>query len=162
MALLVGALLWSCEPPDRDAPGGTTPGGAHETDATADGPWLVTHVIDGDTIDVSGPDGLVERVRVIGIDAPERDQCGYAPATAAMRRLVDGRQVVLVAGARDDRDRYGRLLRYVEVDGVDAGLELIRGGLAVARYDSRDGHGRHTREDMYVTADAASAPAGGC
>ena len=120
--------------------------------------WTVEWVIDGDTVDVRGPDGTEERVRVIGIDAPERAQCGYVEAADAMAELAEGREIDLVPGARDDRDRYDRLLRYVDVDGTDAGLHLIEQGLAIARYDSRDGHGRHDREDAYVAADAASLP----
>jgi endonuclease YncB( thermonuclease family) len=114
---------------------------------------LVTQVIDGDTIDVA--DG--SRVRLIGIDTPERGQCGYQQATAQLERLVLGKQVALVVGARDGTDRYGRLLRYVDVDGLDANLEMILGGHAIARYDSRDGYGRHEREDIYVYADNATA-----
>jgi hypothetical protein len=44
----------------------------------------------------------------------------------------------------------------VDVDGIDAGLALIEEGLAVARYDSRDGYGAHPREDTYVEVDAAT------
>jgi endonuclease YncB( thermonuclease family) len=109
----------------------------------------VTHVVDGDTVDVEG----VGRVRVIGIDTPERGACGYESATQAMTVLVLGRQVSLVAGATEDADRYGRLLRYVDVGSQDAGLSLIEDGWAIARYDSRDGYGRHPREDAYVSAD---------
>lgn len=116
------------------------------------GAVAVTSVIDGDTIDVAGG----ERVRLIGIDSPERGACGYAEASAALRSLIGRRPVVLVPGARDDRDRYGRLLRYVEVDGVDANLEMLRRGHAIARYDSRDGYGRHAREDAYVAASNAA------
>jgi len=118
----------------------------------------VVDVIDGDTVDVTGG----ERVRLIGIDAPERGECGFGEATAALRSLVEGKVVRLVPGARDDRDRYGRLLRYVEVDGLDANLEMIRRGLATARYDSRDGYGSHPRERDYVAADAASPSAPTC
>ncbi len=39
---------------------------------------------------------------------------------------------------------------------IDSGLALIEQGHAIARYDSRDGYGRHDREDAYVGADAAS------
>jgi micrococcal nuclease len=117
----------------------------------------VTNVVDGDTIDVAG----AGRVRVIGIDTPERGACGYESATLAMAALVDGREVTLVPGAVDDADRYGRLLRYVDVGDVDAGLSLIEDGWAIARYDSRDGYGRHPREDEYVAADLAS-PDRGC
>lgn len=141
---VLAALTLGCLPPTS-------------TPSSEDG-WTVEWVIDGDTVDVRGPDGTEERVRVIGIDTPERDECGYAEAADAMAELVEGREVDLVPGARDDRDRYDRLLRYLDVDGADAGLHLIEQGLAIARYDSRDGHGRHDREDDYIAADAASQP----
>jgi hypothetical protein len=60
----------------------------------------------------------------------------------------------------EDRDGYGRLLRYVDTDGLDAGLQLIREGLAIARYDSRDGYGFHPRERAYLAADRGTRPAG--
>ena len=55
-----------------------------------------------------------------------------------------------------DRDKYGRLIRYVDVGEQDAGMGQIMGGFARARYDSRDGYGRHPRQDDYVAADAAT------
>ncbi len=113
-------------------------------------------MIDGDTVDVVSAGGRQERIRVIGIDTPERGECGFSEAADALGRIVLGQAVTLVSGARDDRDRYGRLLRYLDVGGRDAVLELIRAGHAIARYDSRDGYGRHPREDAYVAADAAS------
>jgi hypothetical protein len=39
---------------------------------------------------------------------------------------------------------------------MDAGLRQIKTGLAVARYDSRDGYGLHPREPQYVAADHGS------
>lgn len=128
-------------------------------DAGADGgtageQGVVVGVVDGDTVDVAG----VGRVRVIGIDTPERGECGFDEASDAVSTLVLGETVTLVPGAADDTDRYGRLLRYVEVDETDVGLELLEAGLAQARYDSRDGYGEHPREDAYVQADARSEP----
>jgi endonuclease YncB( thermonuclease family) len=117
---------------------------------------IVTYVVDGDTVDVEG----VGRIRVIGIDTPERGACGFESATQAMSVLVLGREVSLVPGAVDDADRYGRLLRYVDVGSADAGLSLVSDGWAIARYDSRDGYGRHPREDAYVSADEASEDLG--
>ena len=116
---------------------------------------MVVAVVDGDTVDLDNG----ERVRLVGIDAPEVGALGYAEATAALSAMVLNRPVVLTPGAVDDRDSYGRLLRYVDVDGGDTGLALISAGLAVARYDSRDGYGAHPRESSYVVSDAASAPA---
>jgi endonuclease YncB( thermonuclease family) len=115
--------------------------------------WLVVEVIDGDTVDL----GNGERVRLVGIDTPERGECGYEKAADALSALVLGRQVDLVR-SDEDRDQYDRLLRYVDVEGVDAGLALVRRGLAVARYDSRDGYGFHPREPKYVGADRSSKP----
>jgi micrococcal nuclease len=47
--------------------------------------------------------------------------------------ILGKRTVTLVQdSAQPARDRYGRLLKYVEIDGVDVGAELIRRGLAVA------------------------------
>lgn len=51
--------------------------------------------------------------------------------------------------------------RYVEVGGADAGLKLIADGWAIA-HDSRDGYGRHPREDAYVAADLGSPDLGCC
>lgn len=110
--------------------------------------FLVTRVVDGDTLEL----GNGETVRLVGIDTPELGQCGYDRATAALASLVSGRQVRL-GRSDEDRDRYGRLLRYVDVAGVDVGLRQIRSGLAIARYDSRDGYGFHPREPRYIAAD---------
>ena len=120
--------------------------------------WTVTKVVDGDTIWVSRS-GASRKIRFIGIDTPETAQCGFTEARNALRGIIGGQRVTLTAGARDDVDRYGRLLRYVDVNGVDAGLRLVKQGYAVARYDSRDGYGSHTREAAYVRADAASPKA---
>jgi micrococcal nuclease len=146
-------------PPDPGTPQPPAPRAPHDEqdDPSLEpaGGWRVIDVIDGDTVDVRGPDGTVERIRVIGIDTPERGECGYGEAAIALADLVRGRDLTLVPGARDDSDRYGRLLRYLDVDGTDAGLELLHQGLAIARYDSRDGYGGHPRERAYVAADAA-------
>jgi endonuclease YncB( thermonuclease family) len=133
--------------------GTSTPGpGTPDQGATG----IVSHVVDGDTVDVDG----VGRIRVIGIDTPERGACGYESATQAMSVLVLGRQLTLVPGATEDADRYGRLLRYVDVGSRDAGLTLIEDGWAIARYDSRDGYGGHPREEAYVSADTSSRDLG--
>lgn len=118
--------------------------------------WTVTNIVDGDTVDVMAADGTSERIRLIGIDTPERGECGFSEASDELAILILHEKVDLVAGARDDRDRYDRLLRYIDVGGLDAGLVLIAEGLAIARYDARDGYGRHPRQDEYVAADAAT------
>jgi endonuclease YncB( thermonuclease family) len=110
--------------------------------------YLVSSVIDGDTLDLANG----ERVRLVGIDTPEIGECGYEKARARLVALVGGARVSL-GESDEDRDQYGRLLRYVDAGPVDAGLKLLQGGLAIARYDSRDGYGFHPREPEYVRAD---------
>jgi micrococcal nuclease len=96
----------------------------------------VLRVVDGDTILVA-VGGRQERVRYIGVDTPETVkphtpvQCFGKRASAANHRLVDGREVRLVADA-EARDRYGRLLAYVyrAGDGMFVNEALVRGGYA--------------------------------
>jgi endonuclease YncB( thermonuclease family) len=92
----------------------------------------VTRVIDGDTVVVRLANGRSEHVRVIGIDTPEVGTCMASEATAATRRLADGKHVTLIGdGTQDTRDRYGRLLAYVWLPGgKDLGFQLVAGGYA--------------------------------
>lgn len=98
---------------------------------------MVVRVVDGDTLDVVLPGGGEERVRILGINSPERGECLADGATAALQELVGGGQVDLVSD-RSDRDRYGRLLRYVETDDGDVGAALVRDGFAVVRVSEPD------------------------
>lgn len=105
----------------------------------------VIRVADGDTLTVriAGKD---ERVRLLGIDAPERAkdgqpaECGAAAARAELRRLVGSSPVIITADpVSDDRDRYDRLLAYVMTeDGADVGLDHIEGGFAAAWHPSSE------------------------
>jgi micrococcal nuclease len=124
---------------------------------------VVTEVVDGDTIEVV-VNGVTERVRLIGIDAPEVGQCGYEEATDLLDLLIGDDPVTLSGG--DAVDRYGRLLRFVSVaqpigevygaDTYDAGVALIANGYAIARYDSSDGYGAHSAEVLYHDTDVDS------
>ena len=100
--------------------------------------------------------GSEEKVRLIGIDTPETGQCGFEAAKEQLEQLVLNQEVSLVVGTPDNRDRYERLLRYVDINGLDAGLELIKQGLAIHRYDSTDNYAKHAREAAYVNADDLS------
>lgn len=92
-------------------------------------PAQLVGVTDGDTIDVT-IDGRPDTVRYIGIDTPERDQPGYKAASDANRTLLGAGALYLVADT-SDRDRYGRLLRYVYLpDGRMVNRELVAQGWA--------------------------------
>ncbi len=95
-------------------------------------------------------------MRVIGIDTPERGECGFDMATQNAASIVPvGSSVTLTAvPTMDDKDKYDRLLRYVTAsNGTDLGLNQIQQAVADARYDSRDGYGAHPQEGAYVAAD---------
>ncbi len=53
--------------------------------------YTVVDVVDGDTVDLDNG----ERVRLVGIEAPEGGSCGSGEAISAMRNGVLGRQVIL-------------------------------------------------------------------
>ena len=89
----------------------------------------VANIVDGDTIDVL-IDGQEFRLRYIGMDTPERGELGFAEATAANVALVSGKTVILEKDV-SDTDRFGRLLRYVYVDGEMVNMTLVEEGYAV-------------------------------
>ncbi len=91
----------------------------------------VTRVVDGDTL-IARVGRTSERVRLIGIDAPEVGACYSAKATARARGLSLNRRVRLIGDrSQARRDRYGRLLAYVQLpSGRDLRQELIGGGFA--------------------------------
>lgn len=101
--------------------------------------FKVVQVRDGDTIVVS-MNGRNENVRLLGIDTPEMNYKkgepdeGALAATLFTREQVEGGSVALTADAlNQDRDHYGRLLRYVHLEGGDLlNLELIRNGYGFA------------------------------
>jgi len=96
----------------------------------------VTRVVDGDTIEVLMA-GITYRIRYIGIDTPETVdprrpvQCYGREASARNRELVEGKTVELEKDV-SETDEFGRLLRYVWVDGEMVNATLVREGYAVA------------------------------
>lgn len=107
--------------------------------AAQPGTYKVTEVMDGDTIKVELA-GYRDTVRLIGVDTPETKdprkpvQCFGVKASEKTAEWVLGRQVRLEADPADsDRDKYGRLLRYVYLeDGRLLNAELIKEGYGFA------------------------------
>jgi endonuclease YncB( thermonuclease family) len=86
----------------------------------------VSSIIDGDTILLANGD----KVRLIGVDAPEKNQPYFKEVIIELEKLK-GKQVKLVRD-KTNKDRYGRLLRYVFLGDYFVNLELLRNGLAYA------------------------------
>ena len=112
-------------------------------DAIGDGLAVVTHVVDGDTIDVE-IGGRSERVRLIGIDTPETRkpntpiECWGPEASAFTQSLLPEGTEVRIERDVVGRDDYGRLLGYVHLvdaagtDGMGTfvNMQIIEQGLA--------------------------------
>jgi micrococcal nuclease len=114
------------------------------------GRFPVVRVVDGDTLHlgVADADGATTRVRLVGIDAPEmgggdRERMYFAEeATAFVERLALDRQVTVYLDEQaGSRDRYGRLLAYIQLsDGGFLNEELLSEGFAYAHLRFRHGY----------------------
>ncbi len=130
--------------------------------------FMVTHVIDGDTIRVDAPDAAQRstRIRLWGIDTPEiehrdppRAAEPYADQAHDMtRRLTEGKTVKLFLETHRLRGTYGRVLAYVELpDGTLLNERLLLAGLA--RADPRWSH-RHMQRFKLMEQSAREAGVG--
>lgn len=109
--------------------------------------FTVVNVVDGDTLDIDIPDGQSEytRIRLLGIDAPEKTTASGGmyfaeEATAYARELALGKTVgIYLDREHETRGKYGRLLAYVKLsDGGFLNEILLSEGFAYA--DLRFGH----------------------
>ena len=87
----------------------------------------VVGVSDGDTVTVLTAENRQFKIRLSGIDAPEKKQPFGTHAKETLARQLFG-QAVVVEWSKTDR--YGRIVGKIEVDGVDANLEQVREGSA--------------------------------
>ncbi len=90
---------------------------------------LVIRVIDGDTFEIE----TGEKVRLIGINAPEISDIFGVESKEYLTKLIEGKDVDLVSDNLSSKtDRYNRLLRYVILNGEDINYKLILDGYAFA------------------------------
>jgi len=87
----------------------------------------VVGIADGDTLTLLDEGQTQHRVRLAGIDAPEKRQAFGTRAQQALANAVFRRRVTVVW---HKRDRYGRLVAKVVSEGHDVGLALVSAGLA--------------------------------
>ena len=113
---------------------------------------VVARVIDGDTIELLGG----QRVRLVQIDTPEKNEECYGDAASAVTRrlLPPGTRVRIERDpGLDQVDRYQRQLAYVWKGKVDVNVTLVREGAAgVWFYGGR--RGRHASELLQATEQA--------
>jgi micrococcal nuclease len=92
------------------------------------GSKFVTKIIDGDTVIIEG-----NSVRLLGIDSDERGYPCYSEAKERIEEIILNKEVEIESDG-EDKDQYGRYLRYIFLDGKNINLQLVKEGLAVARF----------------------------
>jgi endonuclease YncB( thermonuclease family) len=104
---------------------------------TISGPATIT---DGDTIRIRN-----NRIRLWGIDAPERTQAYGPDATDYLQRLTQGKEI---SCTKQDTDKYGRVVAKCFTGDHDLGRDMIAAGLAIDY--TRYSHGYY--KDVETTA----------
>jgi endonuclease YncB( thermonuclease family) len=87
----------------------------------------VVGVSDGDTVTVLDASNKQWKIRLMGIDAPEKKQAFGQKSKANLSDLVFNKQVTV---EYSKKDKYGRTVGKILIDGVDANLEQVKAGLA--------------------------------
>ncbi|MBI3623768.1 thermonuclease family protein [Candidatus Pacearchaeota archaeon] len=85
---------------------------------------VVERAVDGDTVKVNG-----SSIRLLGINTPEKGEAYYQEAKEFTANITEGQLVKLVSG-KQDKDLYGRKLRYLFLNGENVNLKLVQEGLA--------------------------------
>jgi micrococcal nuclease len=146
LALVLGLALLTRGPQRDDGAGGlppVLPGSPAAGPAKLEANATVTEVVDGDTVvvDIDGPGGDDERLRLIGIDTPESvatdrpNECFGKEASAQTAALLPVGTPVRIERDVEPRDRYDRLLGYVyrASDGLFVNEDLVTQGFAEAK-----------------------------
>ena len=87
----------------------------------------VVRIADGDTVTVLDASKTQWKIRLMGIDAPEKKQAFGNKSKQHLSDLVFNKQVTV---EYSKQDRYGRTVGKIFVDGIDANLEQVKAGLA--------------------------------
>jgi endonuclease YncB( thermonuclease family) len=87
----------------------------------------VVKIADGDTLTILDPSKHQHKIRLSGIDAPERKQAHYETSRQSLAKLAFDKAVIV---EWHKRDVYGRLVGKVQADRQDVGLAQLRAGQA--------------------------------
>ena len=94
----------------------------------------VKNVVDGDTVDVSFDICGIQRIRLVGVDTPERGEEGYEEAKEFVNRTCLGGEVKFDVDDKEQYDPYYRILAVVYVNDTNLNEKLIREGYAEIMY----------------------------
>tara|TARA_Y100000310_G_scaffold344677_2_gene458730 strand:- start:2314 stop:2754 length:441 start_codon:yes stop_codon:yes gene_type:complete len=90
-----------------------------------DGPFVVIHITDGDTLEINTGD----KIRLSGIDAPEKGECHFQESKERLKELVLEKEIYLEHDY-SNKGKYGRLLRYVHSNKREINSIMISEGKA--------------------------------
>ena len=116
----------------------------------------VIRVSDGDTIVVLTQDKEQIKVRLNGIDAPEKKQPFGKQSTKSLANLVAGKTVEI---KKEGNDRYGRTIGTVLLDGLDVNKEMVANGYAWAfrkyskKYAPDESNAKHEKLGLWAEED---------
>ncbi len=116
----------------------------------------VIGITDGDTIRVLDPTNQDHKIRLQGIDAPERGQAFGTKSRQNLSDLVFDKQITI---EYSKRDRYGRLVGRVLLNGRDICLEQIKAGMAW-HYKHYQGEQSPDDRKLYANAEEQARAAG--
>jgi micrococcal nuclease len=146
-ALLAALMAAACAAEDG-GPEVTAPQATNATStaaATAGGlEATVLQVYDGDSLLVS-LEGTEEEVRLLGVNAPEQDECFANQAREALSGLLASGPLRL--DLQEERDQFGRLLAYAYAGDTSLNLALVEGGFALALQDDDPQQAEFLRAD---------------
>jgi endonuclease YncB( thermonuclease family) len=108
----------------------------------------VVRVTDGDTIVVLDPTNTQHKIRLQGIDAPERGQAFGTKSKDHLASLIAGGAVTV---DYSKRDRYKRIVGKVLLDGDDMNLEQVKSGMA---WHYKKYQGEQSSDDRIAYSDA--------
>ncbi len=167
IALALGAapgLAWS---DSASAPAGTDLASARPARPAEPFDARLVSVTDGDTLVARDASGRRHRIRIAGIDAPERQQAFANAARRRLEQLVTGHPLQVQPIKTDP---FGRLVARILVDEADVGLAMVLAGYAWhfhryeheqapdERRDYRDAQARARRERVGLWQDRAPEP----
>ena len=107
-------------------------------DSVKEGPFIVTKVVDGDTLDLSNG----YRVRFSGINTPETGECYHDEAWDRLKELTLNKEV-FIEEDKTDIDKYGRRLRYIYVNNTLVNGVMVFEGYARVYDKYREDTGRY-------------------
>lgn len=114
---------------------------------------IVVNVYDGDTITILSKDSQAYKIRLWGIDAPEKKQAFGEKSRAYLRNMIINKSVKV---RKMGQDRYKRILGIVIFNGVDINAKMVESGYAWSydkfstKYKNLELQARQAKKGLWV------------